>query len=292
MVDAEQLATVVEDFCATMTQEFSVDDILAKLADSVVRVLGVDGAGIMTADESGASLFGFATSAGIEQVERLQELLQDGPCRESIRAGNVINVGDLRVEARWPAYERAALDVGLRAVTAIPLLGRGRAWGVLDLYRSAPQCLQPAELRAARTLATLATSYLVVTADRDTAQEAQQQLAHRAMHDVLTGLPVRWVFLEHLTRALARLDRARGQAAVLFLDLDGLKYVNDRHGHAAGDRLLIECVARITAALRPSDLVARIGGDEFVVLLEDTSEAGAIGVARRILRQLQAPNRA
>ena len=104
------------------------------------------------------------------------------------------------------------------------------------------------------------------------------------MHDPLTGLPVRWVFLEQLTHALARLARHPGRVAVLFLDLDGLKYVNDTYGHLAGDRLIRPASPRIRAALRPTDVLARIGGDEFVVLLEDlASPDAAAAVAQRIL---------
>lgn len=123
-----------------------------------------------------------------------------------------------------------------------------------------------------------------MTSDRDAARYAQDQLAHRAMHDPLTGLPVRWVFLEQLAHALARLARHPGHVGVLFLDLDKLKYVNDTYGHAASDDLLSTCVERLQAAVRPSDVVARIGGDEFVVLLEDVDGTATLErIAQRVL---------
>ena len=163
---------------------------------------------------------------------------------------------------------------------------------MLDLYRYRRGALAGAELAAAQTLANLATSYLVVAHDRDQARQAQAELAHLAMHDPLTGLPVRWVFLELLSHALDRLPRQRGAVGVLFADVDGLKYVNDRYGHPAGDRLLQVCVRRIREALRPSDVVARLGGDEFVVLVEDVSGPDALtSVARRVLDELARPYR-
>ncbi len=120
---------------------------------------------------------------------------------------------------------------------------------------------------------------------------AERQLVHRAMHDQLTGLPTRAVFLEQLHHALARLARrSSAHVAVLFLDLDRLKEVNDTHGHAVGDELLQAVGARLLRALRPSDVLARLGGDEFTVLLEDLDhpvEAGT--VADRILEELSAP---
>jgi diguanylate cyclase (GGDEF)-like protein len=93
-------------------------------------------------------------------------------------------------------------------------------------------------------------------------------LRHRALHDPLTGLPNRTLFFDRLELALARLVREPGYLATLFLDVDGFKAVNDRLGHDAGDRLLIEIAARLQAVIRATDTAARFGGDEFLVLLE------------------------
>jgi diguanylate cyclase (GGDEF)-like protein len=118
----------------------------------------------------------------------------------------------------------------------------------------------------------------------------RDQLAARALRDPLTDALSRSVFYEELSRALLRLRRRPRPLAVLFVDVDRLKQVNDAHGHAAGDELLRVTVERLRASVRPSDAVARIGGDEFVVLLDDlSSEAEAEGVAARVLRNLCLP---
>ncbi len=122
-------------------------------------------------------------------------------------------------------------------------------------------------------------------------KDAEARLVHRATHDQLTGLPSRAVFLEQLQHALARLcRRSDSYVAVLFIDLDGLKAVNDTHGHAIGDELLLGVASRLRRALRPSDVVARLGGDEFTVLLEDIRHPGeAVAVAERMLEELGPP---
>jgi len=122
-------------------------------------------------------------------------------------------------------------------------------------------------------------------------RETEARLRHDALHDPLTGLPNRTLFLDRLALALRRAQREPGPAcAVLFLDLDRFKLVNDSLGHAAGDRLLRAAAGRLARAVRPGDTVARLGGDEFVVLLEGAQGAReAAGVAERIQRALAAP---
>src|ERR671926_478799 len=101
--------------------------------------------------------------------------------------------------------------------------------------------------------------------------------------------PYRILFTERLERALARTERRTTKVAVLFVDLDDFKEVNDSLGHEAGDRVLVAAAHRVRGCLRPTDTAARLGGDEFTVLLEDIEDArGAVRVARRILGELRA----
>lgn len=123
-------------------------------------------------------------------------------------------------------------------------------------------------------------------------KQAEQRLQHDALHDALTGLPNRVLFLDRLDQAIRRAQRAHPEAAaaVLFLDLDRFKLVNDSLGHQVGDQLLIAVARRLESAVRPPDTVARLGGDEFTVLLDgvtDVHEASV--VAERVHQTLRTP---
>ncbi len=114
-------------------------------------------------------------------------------------------------------------------------------------------------------------------------QEIEDGIRHQALHDPLTGLPNRVLFLDRLELALARLERHDSLAAILFLDLDRFKLINDTLGHQVGDELLAAAAPRIKDAVRASDTVARFGGDEFGILVEDVDdERAAVAMAERI----------
>jgi diguanylate cyclase (GGDEF)-like protein/PAS domain S-box-containing protein len=117
----------------------------------------------------------------------------------------------------------------------------------------------------------------------------EQELAHSALHDDLTGLPNRRLFLDRLEGALARLARRPVPLTVLFVDLDRFKLVNDTFGHATGDTILAQAGERLARALRAEDTVARFGGDEFTILCEGADEAEARRLASRILTVLAEP---
>lgn len=132
--------------------------------------------------------------------------------------------------------------------------------------------------------------YVAVASDITPVKAVQERLDYLAHHDALTDLPNRLHFLASLKRALLHADRNHAGVALLFIDLDHFKAINDSLGHAAGDQLLIEVAQRLRKTVRAEDLVARLGGDEFVVLLEHLRERDeAVGVARKLLADLGTP---
>jgi diguanylate cyclase (GGDEF)-like protein/PAS domain S-box-containing protein len=151
-----------------------------------------------------------------------------------------------------------------------------------ELLVAPARALAEEELSFVRAVAnTLATALARV---RD-----EERMRHEAVHDPLTGLANRTLLRDRLEHALARSERERGATAVLFVDLDNFKQVNDAHGHAAGDATLVELSRRLQTAVRPGDTIARLGGDEFVAACEHVDESSALAVGRRLLEAIGQP---
>ncbi|MDX6718640.1 MAG: hypothetical protein QOJ63_894 [Solirubrobacteraceae bacterium] len=144
--------------------------------------------------------------------------------------------------------------------------------------------ISAARLPAADGQPSVAVTHVLDISDR---KRFEGQLQHLADHDALTGLFNRRRFSEELERALARARRYGEQGAVLFLDLDGFKFVNDSLGHAAGDELIGRVASLLTSNLRATDTLARVGGDEFAVLLVPSDERSAVVVAQKLLATLR-----
>jgi diguanylate cyclase (GGDEF)-like protein/PAS domain S-box-containing protein len=171
-----------------------------------------------------------------------------------------------------------------------PQLLRGEPWsGIVPMYEPDGSIVDVWQTVVAGVGAGETIEWLVTMA-RDVADDHvdHTDLEYRATHDALTGLPNRTVLLDHLRLALARRDREERGVGLVFIDLDGFKEVNDRYGHAAGDVVIKEVADRLAAVTRPSDTVARYGGDEFVVLLDGLGDGAeeALAIAERLIEAI------
>ena len=200
----------------------------------------------------------------------------------TLAADHPVIVDDWSTERRFMQADILRRLGVASGVTVVIKVG-GKAFGVLGAQATTPQRFNDDDVNFLEAIATALASAIE---HRREAEEAQ----HRALHDPLTGLPNRALFEDRLARALADQERRGSSVAVIFLDVDHFKLVNDSLGHQAGDDLLRAIPPRLTASLGPGDTVARFGGDEFGILLEDVQdERSATRVAERIAEALASP---
>src|SRR3954464_5739981 len=216
----------------------------------------------------------------------MMEAMRRGPVGEGV-GGAAIAENRLVVEESYADWENglpAYRDRGLRAAMAAPVHENGQPVGSLTVasFRPGRHYSQTEQ----DVLCAFAEHASLALTDARNFEDAM----HQAFHDSLTGLPNRALFLDRLPPAHPRARRSGSPIAVLFMDLDAFKNVNDSLGHAAGDELLVLVAGRVRRWLRPSDTAARFGGDEFAILLEDLDTSnGAQIVAQRVLDSLHEP---
>jgi diguanylate cyclase (GGDEF)-like protein len=175
------------------------------------------------------------------------------------------------------------------AAAALPLFSRGETIGVLLIMAGEKDAFTSDFTELLQRLSENVSLAISNFDSRDEKIEAERRIQYLATHDALTGLPNRVMFMQLLEQSIAVARRERRKCAVLFVDLDRFKIINDSLGHAAGDQLLIEAAKRLRGSIRESDVVARLGGDEFVAVLNGVNEAGHVeAVARKILANLTA----
>jgi diguanylate cyclase (GGDEF)-like protein/PAS domain S-box-containing protein len=194
------------------------------------------------------------------------------------RSAELLGLPPLR-EAHLPGIEHALKQGQRWAGESHQVCPQGRT---LDTWMS---------VSALRNEAKRITQHIRVFSDISALKAQQRELAEQARHDSLTGLPNRRAFGERLTQAMARARRHPQTLALLYVDLDGFKAVNDRHGHAAGDRLLADVAKRLLKCVRLTDCVCRLAGDEFTVILESAGQPGEVDrICQRIVEQVSVPH--
>jgi diguanylate cyclase (GGDEF)-like protein len=283
MVSERRLSAVLSEFARTMVTDFPIQAILDRLVERIVEVLPVSAAGVSLIEAGTAPHYVAASNAGALQLEKLQTALGHGPCLTAYTTGHPVSIPDLHATSEFPEFAAIASSTGLVAAFALPLRHDDERLGALDLFRDTPGPLSAADLAAAQTLADVTTAYLLNARARERALAVAERFRERALYDGLTGLANRALLQQRLEHAAERARRTHADAAVLFADLDGFKQVNDTHGHAVGDALLVAVAHRLRALLRPGDTLARVSGDEFVILCEDLAAATDVeALAQRV----------
>ena len=265
------LSAVLIEFAQTMVTDFSIQDILDGFVHRIPDVLPVTGAGVtlMTADM--VPDYVAASDGTALAYERLQTELRQGPCRASVKGDRAVAVPDLHINSDYPLFAPAAIAAGLGAVFAFPLRCGDHRIGALDLYRDTPGCLDEHDMATAQVLADVVSSYLTNAHSKQETVAQVEWFRDRALHDSLTGLANRVLLHERLEHASRRSQRTQRMTAVMFADLNRFKHINDTYGHVVGDELLIAVADRLAKLLREGDTLARVSGDEFVILCEDVA---------------------
>jgi diguanylate cyclase (GGDEF)-like protein len=278
-----QLSEVLSDFARTMLTDFPIQGILDQLVRRIVEIMPITGAGVTLISETTNPHYVAASDEAAFRFEELQTVLDEGPCIAAYQTGRAVAIADLSKEKRFPVFIIQAREAGLAAVFTFPLHHGDSQLGALDLYRDTPGGLDEDAMTVAQTLADVASAYLVNAQGRSDLLNSAAHARSTALHDGLTGLPNRILLLERIQHALVNRRRSGKLVAVLFIDLDDFKRVNDTSGHQAGDKLLLAVSSRLSDVLRPGDTLARLSGDEFVVVCADLNEEGQIeGLATRL----------
>lgn len=268
----KELATLYEAGRA-MNSVLAIDDVLRLILSSACELLQAGRGSIMLVDRPGVLVLVSAVGAGPVP-------------------GTEIPFGD-GVAGRVAAERQPLLVQGATprdTAVCVPLVHRDQLFGVLTLSGSPARVYTQHDVRAVAMFAEHAAIAIANARLYEEERTLAAKLSYQVVHDPLTGVANRMLVHDRLEHALSRLPRTGAHVGVLFIDLDDFKNVNDRFGHEAGDQALSMVARRISASVRPSDTVGRIGGDEFVVVCEDLpSTRTAADIAERIFDALHRP---
>lgn len=227
-----------------------------------------------------------AAPDGILWVDSSGQILMTNPAMESLTGYARDELVGQNVDIFLPPYLRARHAQSMRNYFLTP---NPRSMGLMDLklMRRDGQML-PVDISLGSWEDEGVHHAIAYIRDLTERKAFEESLRHQATHDELTGLPNRWLFRLHMSQAVARAARTQERVAMLLLDLDYFKTVNDSFGHVTGDALLVQVGTRLRGVLRNTDLLARLGGDEFAILLTELASMDeAVGVATKILVALQ-----
>jgi len=260
-----------------------VDDVLSRAVELVTVALNADYCTVLELDESAKQLLIKAGSGWpSETMARRTVAIRPGGRLEFVLSRREpLIIEDLAKDERFS--ESPLVRMGVRSGIQVPIFGTAGTFGILSAHARAANHFGVDDASFLQSVANI----LAVAIER---RSAEQRLERLAQFDSLTGLPNRHLFYDRLLKTLAHARRSGQPMAVLFIDLDRFKLVNDTQGHSAGDKLLREAAERLSQCVRSGDTVGRFGGDEFGAIVSDLAKPGDAGVvAQKVLDALARP---
>lgn len=278
---SEAQVRVLQQAASSFSAARTEDAITADLATMARSALDAVCSTVMLLDPAEGTLH--ASAEAPHPLGPSMSLTEIRPETEALRLGSVVMISSVdEAEKTFPALADRMYEARIEAIAATPLLDDEVPLGVLVCFFGRRRVWTDDEVDLQIALARQAAQAL-------SRFRLQLQLQHLALHDKLTGLANRELLQYRLAQVLSSAGRSRQPLAVLFLDLDGFKFINDELGHAVGDRVLIETAQRLRDSVRDEDTVARLGGDEFIVVCENVSASAAVALAARVGAAIRAP---
>ncbi|HVI51341.1 MAG TPA: sensor domain-containing diguanylate cyclase [Candidatus Sulfotelmatobacter sp.] len=280
MPSQQQLLDVINIQAEIAKLGLDLGGVMAMIVERIPALIGADGAALELA-EGTEMIYQAAAGMATHQVGlRLnRDTSLSGLCVET---GETLVCNDSETDPRVDL--EACRRVNLRSMIVMPLTHQSKVVGVLKAMSRQVGKFSQDDMNLLGLLSELiaAAMYFATTYDN-------KDLFHRATHDALTNLPNRALFMDRLRTAIAHNERDRRGTAVLMIDMDGLKQINDTFGHRTGDAVLCEFASRVSRIARHSDTVARLGGDEFAAILTPIMPNGIDAAIQRLMQEIEAP---
>jgi diguanylate cyclase (GGDEF)-like protein/PAS domain S-box-containing protein len=273
---------LIAEFGQQAFASIDVEDVIKRAIELVSVSLKSDLCSVLELDRDGKHLLMKSASGWPEEFRSRPVPIRPGGRLEFVLSHREpLIIEDLPKDERFP--DSPLLKLGVRSGIQVPIFGTAGTFGILSVHARADHGFGQDEASFLQSVANI----LAVAIERKNAQDRLERLAQ---FDSLTGLPNRHLFHDRLLKTMAHARRSGEPMAVLFIDLDRFKLVNDTKGHSAGDKLLQEAAVRLLQCVRSGDTVGRFGGDEFGAIVTDLAKPGDAGVvAQKVLDALAQP---
>lgn len=277
---AEHLRQIIHLQSLLIAADFDLYGFMNTLVNEVQNMTSATGVVVELVE--GDEMVYAATSGSVAQYQYFRLKMEGSLSGICIESGEIQYSENTSIDKR--VNYKACKTIGAASMMAVPLLRKGKGVGVLKLVSHQRGAFGDRDRQTLQLMAGMLGGALGQQLEMDARRRAEKHLRFAALHDTLTGLPNRQLFYDRLSSVIARQQRSQKCFAVMYMDIDHFKQINDTYGHSVGDDVLRMFASRVQSSIRVTDTVARLGGDEFAVILDEiASPEAASMVAEKIL---------